>query len=259
MEFVHTNVVGTVTLLNLARAFWKDNRNHRFYHISTDEVFGSLSDEGYFTESTPYHPRSPYSASKAASDHFVRAYYHSFGLPILISNCSNNYGPYQFPEKLIPLMILNAVENKGLPVYGKGENIRDWIWVLDHVKAIDRIFHHGTIGETYLVGARNEWRNIDLVRKICSLVDEAMDRPKGTTEQLIQFVEDRPGHDYRYAIDPSRLEQELGWHPEMPFEEGLRQTIQWYLSNREWVNRVRDGSYLTYYHIQYHNRLKSQC
>ena len=256
MEFVRTNVMGTVTLLNVAKHFWKDDYdNHLFYHISTDEVYGSLGDEGYFTEETPYDPRSPYSASKASSDHFVRAYFHSYKLPVIISNCSNNYGPYQFPEKLIPLMILNIKDNKPLPVYGKGDNIRDWLWVMDHVKAIDLIFHKGKKGETYNIGGDNEWKNIDLVETLCDLTDEYLKRPVGTSRKLITFVKDRPGHDRRYAIDFSKLNRELGWKPEMDFINGLKKTIEWYLSNPEWVDKVRSGEYREYYEKQYGNRL----
>ena len=255
--FAQTKVMGTLTLLNLARHFWKKkDKKHLFYHISTDEVYGSLPlDEGFFDEASPYQPRSPYAASKAASDHFVRAYFHSYGLPIIISNCCNNYGPYQFPEKLIPLMILNLIEEKPLPVYGEGKNVRDWLWVLDHVKAIDLIFHRGKIGETYCIGARNEWHNIDLVRLLCDLVDEILQRPKGTGRKWIRFVKDRPGHDLRYAINPEKIEKELQWKPTMPFEEGLRRTIQWYIENRTWVEKVRSGEYLHYYEQQYGERL----
>ncbi len=255
MEFVRTNVLGTVTLLNVAKHFWKESQEHLFYHVSTDEVYGSLGEEGYFTEETPYDPRSPYSASKASSDHFVRAYFHSYGLPVKISNCSNNYGPYQFPEKLIPLMISNIKENKPLPVYGKGENVRDWLWVLDHVKAIDLIFHEGKVGETYNIGGDNEWKNIDVVHLLCDLTDEALGRPVGTSRKLIRFVTDRPGHDLRYAIDFTKLNKELGWKPEMNFKQGLKETIKWYLENEEWINQVRSGEYMRYYETQYKHRL----
>ncbi len=255
MEFVRTNVLGTVTLLNVAKHFWKEPEGHLFYHVSTDEVYGSLGEKGFFTEKTPYDPRSPYSASKASSDHFVRAYFHSYGLPVKISNCSNNYGPFQFPEKLIPLMISNIKENKPLPVYGKGENVRDWLWVLDHVKAIDLIFHQGKIGETYNIGGNNEWKNIDVVRLLCDLTDEALGRPAGTSRKLIRFVTDRPGHDLRYAIDFSKLHKELGWKPETNFKQGLQKTVRWYLENEDWINNVRSGEYLKYYETQYKERL----
>ena len=259
MEFVRTNVVGTVTLLNVARHLWEkwdDIDKPLFYHISTDEVYGSLGKEGKFTEKTPYDPRSPYSASKASSDHFVRAYHHTYGLPTIITNCSNNYGPYQFPEKLIPLVTLHFAEEKPVPVYGTGENVRDWLYVEDHAKAIDLVFHKGKIGETYNIGAENEWRNIDLVHKIGQIVDEFLGRPKGYYEKFITFVKDRPGHDFRYALDTTKIRTELGWVPETPFEEGLKKTIKWYLTNKEWVDRVRSGEYARYYETQYAERLR---
>jgi len=255
LTFVQTNVMGTAVLLNAARA-WQQAGNtfQRFYHISTDEVYGSLGDTGFFTESTPYDPRSPYSASKASSDHLVRAYGHTFGLPVVISNCSNNYGPYQFPEKLIPLMILNARDGKALPVYGAGANVRDWLWVVDHASAIDLIYHQGRTHETYNIGGRNEWKNIDLVRLLCKLMDDKLGRQPGETAKLITYVTDRPGHDLRYAIDCDKLTQELGWQPSIQFEEGLSRTIDWYLDQTEWVNGVRSGAYLAYYEQQYAGR-----
>jgi dTDP-glucose 4,6-dehydratase len=255
MEFVFTNIIGTVTLLNVARTYWKDNfENKRFYHISTDEVYGSLGDEGFFTEETAYDPRSPYSASKASSDHMVRAYFHTYGLPVVISNCSNNYGPNHFPEKLIPLMINNIINNKPLPVYGKGENIRDWLYVIDHARAIDVIFHKGKNGETYNIGGHNEWTNIDLVRLLCVIMDIKLNRPTGTSEKLINFVKDRAGHDLRYAIDSSKLSNELGWQPSLQFEEGLEKTVDWYLSNEKWLNNITSGDYQKYYEDQYTKR-----
>lgn len=255
MEFIFANIVGTVTLLNAAKTIWKDNtENKRFYHISTDEVYGSLSDEGLFTETTAYDPRSPYSASKASSDHLVRAYYHTFHLPVIISNCSNNYGPNQFPEKLIPLMINNIINNKPLPVYGKGENIRDWLYVEDHAAAIDLIYHKGTTGETYNIGGHNEWKNIYLIKLLCAVMDEKLDRNKGDSEKLITYVTDRAGHDLRYAIDSSKLQNELGWVPSLQFEEGLRKTVQWYLENKKWLNDITSGDYQNYYKQQYQSR-----
>lgn len=252
LAFVHTNVLGTVQLLQTARRHWSgDYSNRLFYHISTDEVYGSLGREGFFTESTAYDPRSPYSASKASSDHFVRAFHHTYGLPVKLSNCSNNYGPYHFPEKLIPLCIHNIIHQKPLPIYGKGENVRDWLYVEDHVSAIDLIFHEGKTGETYNVGGHNEWSNIDLVRELCRQMDVKLGRPAGTNEQLITFVKDRAGHDLRYAIDASRLQQELGWTPSLRFEEGLARTIDWYLSNTDWLNRVTSGAYQEYYEKMY--------
>ncbi|MCS7036183.1 MAG: dTDP-glucose 4,6-dehydratase [Saprospiraceae bacterium] len=252
LAFVETNVLGTVNLLNAARKHWAGRfEGRRFYHISTDEVYGSLGSEGYFTEETPYDPRSPYSASKAASDHFVRAYFHTYGLPVVLSNCSNNYGPYQFPEKLIPLMINNIREGRPLPVYGDGRNVRDWLWVIDHAEAMDAILHRGRVGETYNIGGHNEWANIDLVYLLCDLADELLGRPAGTARQLITFVKDRPGHDRRYAIDASKIRRELGWQPSIAFEEGLRKTIQWYLDNTEWLQQVVSGEYRAYYEKHY--------
>jgi len=254
-EFIMTNIVGTVNLLNAARHAWKDDfSNKRFYHISTDEVYGSLGDEGKFLETTPYDPRSPYSASKASSDHLVRAYNHTFGLPVVISNCSNNYGPFQFPEKLIPLCINNIRHKKPLPVYGTGSNVRDWLYVEDHAKAIDLIFHKGGNGETYNIGGSNEWANIDLVIKLCEIMDRKLDRPAGSSEQLITFVKDRAGHDFRYAIDSSKLQNELGWKPEARFDEGFEKTVEWYLSNQNWLDNVTSGNYLKYYDAMYMNR-----
>ena len=250
MEFVMSNVVGTVNLLNAAKEFWTSGA-HVFHHVSTDEVYGSLGDEGLFTEETSYDPRSPYSASKASSDHFVRAYYHTYGLPIKISNCSNNYGSHHFPEKLIPLMIHNILNNKPLPIYGKGENIRDWLWVEDHASAIDTILSSGRVGEAYNVGGLNEWTNIELVRFLCRLMDEKLGREVGQSEQLITYVKDRAGHDMRYAIDATKLETELGWKPSIKFEEGLSKTVDWYLENSEWVNQVTSGSYKDYYDKMY--------
>ncbi len=252
LAFVETNVLGTVNLLNAARKHWAGRfEGKRFYHVSTDEVYGSLGAEGYFTEQTPYDPRSPYSASKAASDHFVRAYFHTYGLPVVLSNCSNNYGPYQFPEKLIPLMINNIREDRPLPIYGDGRNVRDWLWVVDHAEAMDTILHRGRVGETYNIGGNNEWANLDLVQLLCDLTDELLHRPTGTARRLITFVKDRPGHDRRYAIDASKIRRELGWAPSMAFEEGLRQTIQWYLDNTEWVEQVVSGEYRAYYERHY--------
>ncbi|TVR44616.1 MAG: dTDP-glucose 4,6-dehydratase [Bacteroidia bacterium] len=254
MAFVHTNVIGTVNLLNAAKHFWKHGNNNRFYHISTDEVYGSLGEEGLFTEETPYDPRSPYSASKASSDHFVRAYHHTFGLPVVLSNCSNNYGANQFPEKLIPLFINNIIHKKPLPVYGKGENVRDWLYVIDHAEAIDLILRKGTTGETYNIGGHNEWKNIDLIRLLCTIMDEKLGRAPGTSEGLITYVKDRAGHDLRYAIDAGKVESELGWKPTVTFEEGLRKTADWYLSNAEWLRQVTSGDYLQYYRKQYEER-----
>ena len=254
-EFIHTNIVGTVNLLNAARHHWKDNYEGRlFYHVSTDEVYGSLGDTGLFTETTAYDPRSPYSASKASSDHLVRAWHHTFKLPVVISNCSNNYGGYQFPEKLIPLMIYNIKHNKPLPIYGKGENVRDWLYVVDHVSAIDRIFHKGSIGETYNIGGNNEWKNIDLVKLLCRIMDDRLGRPEGTSEKLITFVTDRAGHDLRYAIDSGKLQNELGWKPSLEFSEGLEKTVDWYLANEEWLNNVTSGDYQKYYDKMYSGR-----
>lgn len=256
MAFVTTNVVGTVNLLNAALKSWKDSpAEHRFYHVSTDEVYGELHDpEDFFREDTPYDPRSPYSASKASSDHFVRAYYNTYKLPVVVSNCSNNYGPNHFPEKLIPLMIHNIIRNKPLPVYGKGENVRDWLFVIDHARAIDAIFHQGTTGETYNIGGENEWKNIDLVRLLCRLMDEKLGRAPGTSEQLITYVTDRAGHDIRYAIDPAKLRLQLGWSPSVQFEEGLARTVDWYLANQEWLDNVTSGNYKLYYEQMYGGR-----
>ncbi len=255
MEFVHTNVTGTVNLLNAARHIWEDDYSGKiFYHISTDEVYGSLGEEGLFTEKTPYDPHSPYSASKASSDHFVRAYHDTYGLPVVISNCSNNYGSYQFPEKLIPLFIHNIKNSKPLPVYGKGENVRDWLWVEDHVSAIDIIYHRGKPGETYNVGGFNEWKNIDLIRVICRVMDRKLGHPEGESEKLITFVKDRAGHDLRYAIDATKLKNELGWEPSLQFEEGIEKTIDWYLANEQWLNSVTSGDYQKYYEDQYGKR-----
>lgn len=251
MEFVQTNVVGTVNLMNVCREHWGSLKGHLFYHVSTDEVYGSLGNEGLFEEDTPYDPRSPYSASKASSDHFVRAYHHTYGLEIRISNCSNNYGSHQFPEKLIPLMIHNAVQGKELPIYGDGKNIRDWLWVQDHASAIDTIFHKGTNGATYNVGGLNEWTNIDLVNKLASIVDDKRGLASGSTAENIVFIKDRAGHDRRYAIDASKLENELGWKPSITFEQGLEKTIEWYLDHQEWVKSVVSGDYQTYYKEHY--------
>jgi dTDP-glucose 4,6-dehydratase len=250
--FIQTNVVGTANLLNAAVESWKGQmEGKRFYHVSTDEVFGSLGPEGMFSETTAYDPRSPYSASKAASDHLVRAYHHTYGLPVVISNCSNNYGSHHFPEKLIPLIIHNIKNKRPLPVYGKGENIRDWLWVEDHARAIDVIFHQGRSGETYCIGGNNEWKNIDVVKLLCRLMDAKLGRAAGESEQLITYVTDRPGHDARYAIDASKLKNELGWEPTQPFESLLAQTIDWYLANESWLEQVTSGSYRLYYEQQY--------
>ena len=254
MEFVMTNVVGTVNLLQVAKDFWKGEEGHVFHHVSTDEVYGSLGAEGLFEETTAYDPRSPYSSSKASSDHFVRAFYHTYDFPVKISNCSNNYGSHQFPEKLIPLMINNIVKKKPLPIYGKGENIRDWLWVNDHASAIDAIFHDGRIGEAYNVGGLNEWTNIDLVKYLCRILDEKLGREKGENEKLITYVQDRAGHDMRYAIDASKIEKELNWKPSLEFEEGLDKTVDWYLENEIWIDEVTTGSYQDYYENMYKNR-----
>jgi dTDP-glucose 4,6-dehydratase len=255
MEFIHTNIVGTITLLNVAKNAWNNAfENKLFYHISTDEVYGSLGNDGYFTENTAYDPRSPYSASKASSDHLVRAYFHTYGLPVVISNCSNNYGPNQFPEKLIPLIINNIKENKPLPVYGKGANIRDWLYVEDHARAIEHIFNKGEIGETYNIGGENEWQNITLVKKLCQIMDKKLNRIPGTSEKLITFVKDRAGHDLRYAIDCSKLKKELGWKQQVDFESGLDLTVDWYLANAEWLNHIITGEYEKYYQKQYFQR-----
>ncbi len=256
--FIRTNVMGTANLLNAARRTWtsdgKMTAGKRFYHISTDEVYGSLGDHGFFTETTPYDPRSPYSASKASSDHLVRAYHHTFGLPVVITNCSNNYGSYQFPEKLIPLMIHNICNNNPLPVYGKGENVRDWLWVEDHAAAIELVFHKGSDGETYNIGGNNEWKNIDLVKALCGIMDKKLGRKEGESEKLISYVKDRAGHDLRYAIDASKIKLDLGWEPSIRFEEGLEKTVDWYLANDEWLKNVTSGEYLSYYQKQYHQR-----
>lgn len=253
MDFVMTNVVGTVHLLQKARSMWNDDA-HCFYHVSTDEVYGSLGSQGLFQETTPYDPKSPYSASKASSDHFVRAWGHTYDLPVKISNCSNNYGPFQFPEKLIPLMINNIQTEKQLPVYGDGKNVRDWLWVLDHVDAIDVIFHRGKMGETFNIGGKNEWTNIDLVELLCDTVDEKLGRSKGTSRALISFVKDRAGHDKRYAIDPTKIEEELNWYPSLKFEEGIEKTVDWYLNNNKWLSEVISGNYTKYYEEQYEQR-----
>ena len=253
MAFVMTNVLGTVNLLNAARKAWKgDFVDRLFYHVSTDEVYGELHDpKEFFLETTKYDPRSPYSASKASSDHFVRAYHNTYKMPVVISNCSNNYGPNHFPEKLIPLMIHNILNNKALPVYGKGENVRDWLFVEDHARAIDVIFHKGKVGETYNIGGHNEWKNIDLVKLLCSIMDQRLGRPEQTSEQLIQYVTDRAGHDLRYAIDATKLKEELGWTPSLQFDEGLAKTVDWYLNNTEWLNNVTSGEYKHYYNEMY--------
>jgi len=251
-SFAQTNVMGTLSLLQAAKSYWENNFNNKlFYHISTDEVYGSLSDEGFFTEKTNYDPHSPYSASKASSDHFVRAFSDTYGLPIVISNCSNNYGPFQFPEKLIPLFINNIMNNKPLPVYGKGENVRDWLYVEDHARAIDDIFHNGKLNETYNIGGFNEWKNIDLIKVLIKTVDRMLGRDEGTSDKLITFVKDRAGHDLRYAIDSSKLKNELGWKPSLQFEEGIEKTVKWYLDNKKWVDRVTSGDYQDYYKKMY--------
>jgi len=254
LSFVKTNVLGTAVLLNAAKRSWTDKEGKLFYHVSTDEVYGSLGETGFFTEETPYDPRSPYSASKASSDHFVSAYYHTYDLPVVISNCSNNYGSHHFPEKLLPLMINNILHSKPLPVYGKGDNVRDWLWVDDHARAIDVIFHKGKLGETYNIGGFNEWKNIDIVHLLCEIMDNKLGREKGESAKLITFVKDRAGHDKRYAIDATKLNKELGWEPSLQFKEGLEKTIDWYLSNSEWIANVTSGSYKQYYNEQYVNR-----
>lgn len=255
LAFITTNVLGTASLLQAAKEAWAGNMEDKiFYHISTDEVYGSLGAEGFFTEETAYDPRSPYSASKASSDHIVRAFYHTYKLPVKISNCSNNYGPYHFPEKLIPLCIHNIINNKPLPIYGKGENVRDWLYVEDHVRAIDVIFHSGKIGETYNIGGHNEWTNINLVKELCRQMDEKLGREKGSSEKLITYVTDRAGHDLRYAIDATKLKNEQGWLPSLQFEEGISKTIDWYLANSEWLNHVTSGDYQKYYNDQYHKQ-----
>lgn len=254
MDFVHTNITGTVNLLDAARNSWNQKDSKLFYHVSTDEVYGSLGQDGMFTEDTSYDPRSPYSASKASSDHFVRAWYHTFGVPVIISNCSNNYGPNQFPEKLLPLFINNIINKKPLPVYGKGENVRDWLYVIDHANAIDTIFHKGNVGETYNIGGHNEWKNLDLIKTLCRIMDEKLEREKGASEKLITFVKDRAGHDLRYAIDATKLQNQLGWVPSLQFEEGLSKTVDWYLANKKWMDNITSGDYQKYYRKQYHDR-----
>ncbi|MEJ8818507.1 dTDP-glucose 4,6-dehydratase [Lacibacter sp. H407] len=255
LAFVKTNVLGTAILLNACRKHWAGNHEGKlFYHVSTDEVYGSLGETGFFTEETPYDPHSPYSASKAASDHFVMAYHDTYGLPVVMSNCSNNYGSHHFPEKLIPLMINNIKNNKPLPVYGKGENVRDWLFVEDHARAIDTIFHNGKLGQSYNVGGFNEWKNIDLVHLLCSIMDKKLGRAEGESAKLITYVKDRAGHDLRYAIDATKLNKELGWSPSLQFEEGLEKTVEWYLSNEEWINHVTSGDYQKYYDVQYEKR-----
>lgn len=252
LAFVRTNVMGTATLLNVTKKYWHGNYDGKlFYHVSTDEVYGSLGETGFFYEDTSYDPRSPYSASKAGSDHLVMAFHHTYHMPVIISNCSNNYGPNHFPEKLIPLSINNILNNKPLPIYGKGENVRDWLYVIDHAIAIDKIVHEGKLGETYNIGGHNEWTNIDLIRLLCEQMDLKLNNPKGTSEQLITFVTDRAGHDLRYAIDASKLKNELGWVPSVTFEEGLSKTIDWYLENKVWLEHVTSGAYATYYSAQY--------
>ncbi len=257
MAFVMTNVIGTCNLLNAAKNSWKKTgfEDKRFYHVSTDEVYGELHNpEDFFTENTAYDPRSPYSASKASSDHFVRAYHNTYKLPVVITNCSNNYGPNHFPEKLLPLMIHNILNNKPLPVYGKGENVRDWLFVVDHARAIDTVFHHGKEGETYNIGGFNEWKNIDIVLLVCKTMDEKLGRPEGTSEKLITYVTDRAGHDLRYAIDATKIMNELGWKPSLQFEEGLEKTVDWFLNNSEWLENVTSGNYQKYYEGMYTNR-----
>jgi len=254
--FAKTNVLGTLNLLQAAKEYWKDDYSKKlFYHVSTDEVYGALEfDDSLFTEETNYDPHSPYSASKAASDHFVRSYHDTYGLPIVISNCSNNYGPYQFPEKLIPLFIHNIRNNKPLPVYGKGENVRDWLYVVDHARAIDMIFHQGKVGDTYNIGGFNEWTNIDLIKVIIKVVDKHLERPEGASDNLITYVTDRAGHDLRYAIDATKIKNELGWEPSLQFEEGIEKTVKWYLDNQQWLNKVTSGEYQRYYDEMYKDR-----
>lgn len=254
LSFVKTNVIGTAVLLNAAKKSWTEKAGKLFYHVSTDEVYGSLGETGFFTEETSYDPRSPYSASKASSDHLVSAYYHTYGLPMVISNCSNNYGSHQFPEKLLPLMINNIVHSKPLPIYGKGENVRDWLWVNDHARAIDVIFHEGKLGETYNIGGFNEWKNIDIVHLLCTIMDKKLGRTEGESAKLMTYVKDRAGHDMRYAIDATKLNKELGWEPSLQFEEGLEKTIDWYLANDEWIQNVTSGAYQQYYNQQYTSR-----
>lgn len=255
LDFVYTNVIGTVNLLEAVKKYWAGRyEGRRFYHVSTDEVYGTLGDTGLFTETSRYDPRSPYSASKASSDHFVRAYGHTYGLPIVISNCSNNYGPNHFPEKLIPLFINNIIHNKPLPVYGDGGQTRDWLYVKDHASAIDLVFHQGRLHDTYNIGGFNEWKNIDLVKLLCQQMDEKLGREPGSSAKLITYVKDRPGHDRRYAIDASKIHRELGWSPSVTFEQGLSETIDWYLNNADWLQRVTSGAYMEYYETQYKNR-----
>ena len=254
LDFVYTNIIGTVNLLNTAKKNWSAFEGKSFYHISTDEVYGSLGETGFFTEATAYSPNSPYSASKASADHLVRAYGETYQLPVMISNCSNNYGPNHFPEKLIPLFINNIINKKPLPVYGDGKYTRDWLYVKDHAAAIDLVFHKGKIFNTYNIGGFNEWKNIDLVKLLCRLMDKKLSNPSGTSEQLITFVQDRPGHDKRYAIDATKINKELGWKPSVTFEEGLSQTIDWYLQNQDWLKHVTSGEYQKYYDVQYDKR-----
>lgn len=254
LSFVKTNILGTAVLLNAAKKYWHDQPGKLFYHVSTDEVYGSLGETGFFTEETSYDPRSPYSASKASSDHLVNAYHHTYHLPVVISNCSNNYGSHQFPEKLLPLMINNIVNSKSLPVYGKGDNVRDWLWVEDHAKAIDVVFHTGKLGETYNIGGFNEWKNIDIVHLLCNIMDRKLGRAEGESAKLITYVKDRAGHDKRYAIDATKINQQLGWKPSLQFEEGLEKTIDWYLDNPQWVEHITSGAYQQYYHDQYQAR-----
>ncbi|MEZ5002302.1 MAG: dTDP-glucose 4,6-dehydratase [Chitinophagales bacterium] len=257
LEFIMTNVVGTVNLLNASKAIWKNSFEEKlFYHVSTDEVYGSLGETGLFTETTSYDPQSPYSASKASSDHFVRAYNNTYGMPVVISNCSNNYGANQFPEKLIPLFINNIKENRSLPVYGDGKYTRDWLWVEDHAAAIDQIYHEGLVGETYNIGGVNEWQNIDLIKLLCQIMDMKLGRAEGTSVKLIEYIKDRPGHDRRYAIDASKIERELGWKPSLKFEEGLEKTIDWYLENEKWLSDITSGDYRNYYNNQYGNEIQ---
>ncbi len=255
LAFVQTNVVGTVVLLQAARQHWQGAYDgKRFYHVSTDEVYGSLGAEGLFTEETPYDPRSPYSASKASSDHFVRAWHHTYGLPVVLSNCSNNYGAHQFPEKLLPLAIRNLRDGKPVPIYGDGKYTRDWLWVEDHARAIETVYRSGVLGETYNIGGFNEWQNIDLIHLLCRVMDRKLGRPEGESARLITFVTDRPGHDKRYAIDAGKIAAELGWKPSVTFEEGLEKTVDWYLANGEWLEHVTSGAYQAYYEQQYAGR-----
>ncbi len=251
-SFAHTNIIGTLTLLEVAKNYWNNQFDNKlFYHISTDEVYGSLGSEGYFTEKSKYDPHSPYSASKASSDHFVRAFSDTYGLPVIISNCSNNYGPFQFPEKLIPLFINNIINNKTLPVYGNGENVRDWLYVEDHARAIDDIFHKGKLNETYNVGGFNEWKNIDLINVIIKVADKLLLREEGSSKKLIKFVKDRAGHDMRYAIDSTKIKEQIGWEPSLQFEEGIKKTIKWYFENKNWIKNITNGDYKDYYKKMY--------